>query len=283
MRCSKCGAYIPDGSVFCTHCGLGQNGEFNLSRQKDIEDEFRKEAKEIYALFDFNGKGECTDAVKNYREQLNLRNRWFPQGTMKFPFDVIISCVFAAVFTVLIPAINYENPDFHFIVDDCSTAKGLCSALGMSPIVICRAIKNGNFTLGKIFLSIVAGGILGFLAELAMAFLNGFFQGNIVPVAIVAASALVLVAVINIIRYVAQSSDREMYNHINKVMQQYKDIANKDLENRFNKLKKKYSDDITDQRMNSILSTMQVNVGVQRVQKTYDDANRKINEIHNSH
>ena len=268
MKCVRCGADIPNGSEFCTKCGFGQTGKDNPVRRKDLEEEFRHKAQVIYSEYDFYGDGECSSIVKKFRGVYHQRENKFPKKPMSSPIGLVIACVFIAVFSVLIPGLNFNNPDFQFIASDATFAKGICASIGMLPIVLCvliAKILDEGVSLGKIVGAIAGAAVLGFIDIVILSFFNGFFQHDLFLFTIITSCAIVAYAVYNVIRYVLQSTAREQYNDLTQLMNKYKRDAEDELDMRLDELCKEYDKDLTKEKMENILLIMKLGTDIDRL------------------
>ena len=267
MKCVKCGADIPNGSEFCTKCGFGQKGKKNRVREKDLEENFRQKAQDIYNEYDFFGNDESADTVKRFRDVFRERENKYPNEPMQSPVILVIACVLIAVFSILIPGLNFNNPDFQFIASDTNMAKGLCASIGMIPLAMYLIKGDGGISLGTIIGSIIGGVIAGFIDIGVLAFFNGFFQNNLLPFDIISASIVVIYAAYKCIKYNSEYSDRVEYSSYTRQMDILQRAAENELQNRFDKLCKEYENDLSKEKMDIIILNVKTCINNERLQK----------------
>lgn len=217
MTCKFCGAEMIENSKFCLKCGKGIGGEINPSQKEKTKQQFEQEILPICKRFSMT-LDEKREVDYTYAEYMKATDALKKAENSTMPIitiPIIVTAILAAIFAVLIPGLNYDNENFHWIVKDHNVSLALCSAMAFIPFYALSTLLesvygDSYFSFGDVIKSGVIGLVCGLVSTLIMAFFKGFFGKGFVAACIVFAVILVIVAVVLIIRWVLDSTSREV-------------------------------------------------------------------------
>ena len=284
IKCKYCGAEIFDNSKFCLKCGKGIGGETNPSVKAETKKRFMEEVEPICKKY-----GHFIDREKNdesYREYAESKDKL---KSMRQPVDlarsatIAVTCITVAIFSILIPGLNIENENFHWIVKNPTLSLYFCSALGFLPTYSvykytctkCRE-EYAEFYFGHILATVIIGAAASVPMVFILFFLKGFFNGGLRAVCIVIAVILGLVAVFHIIFYVADSNYREfVYGREKRMVDELEAEYERKRKGEINKVKKKYSDILSEKEMDDCVES----VKLRSATKFLEDINKNIRQL----
>lgn len=260
MKCKYCGAEINERSNFCRKCGRGLDGQINPSEKNDMKKQMQNEIKSVLKKFDRStDKNEWDESLCQYeinREKLNeLPLPISPPKTIM----LIVTAITVAIFSILIPGLNIENENFHWIVSDSRTALFFCSSFGLMPsyligcIVECIYTKNWEeFGFFRIVVSVIIGAVGSIPLVFILFFFKGFFGTGFKTFVIAATIALGLFAIINVIRFIANGQIRSDYFFRVFRLKQEEENYLKKMDEAIDKVKERYKEYFSEKELDSI-------------------------------
>lgn len=284
LKCKYCGAEIFDNSKFCLKCGRGINGDTNPSVKAESKKRFTEEVEPICRKYGhFIDKEKNDESYQEYAERRDMLKAMRPPVDLARSATIAITCITAAIFSILIPGLNIENENFHWIVQNPTLSLYFCSALGFLPTYAvykytctkCRE-EYDEFYFGHILATIIIGAIASIPMVFILFFLKGFFKGGLSAVCVVVAVILAIIAAFNIIFYAADSNYREyVYGREKRTVDELEAEYERKRNGEINRVKKKYSDILSEKEMNDCVESAKMRCAT----KFMEDVRKNISRL----
>ena len=285
IKCKYCGAEIFDNSKFCLKCGKGINGEVNPSDKEQAKAQFKKNILPICRRYSrsLNNDREIDSSYAKYVESADSLSHSSSSTTdMPLIITIIVTAILVAIFSILIPGLNYDNENFHWIAKDKSFSLILCSSMGYIPCYalfcfLCTIYNDAYdiFNFGHIIKSVIIGLIGGVVTNLILAFLKGFFGKGFTAACIILAVLLMLFAAFMIFRVVVEAGSREQYSSKEREIAELRAAYEHKFNNEIKPYREKYKHILSDDELDKCIMSAQSVITTQNL----EDVNKMLNNM----
>lgn len=279
MICKYCGAQTFDNSKFCLKCGRGIDGKINPSDKEQAKEQFVRDILPICKRYSrtLDSNREIDSSYAKFLEKSDALEHIKAPIDLPSAISLVITAIMVAVFSILIPGLNFDNENFHWIVQSKSFALAVCSSTGFIPFYALYHFLSTLFheeyelfNIGHIIKSIVIGLLSGAVSTLILGFLKGFLGKGFITMCIVLSILLVVFAIILVIRLVIDIANRERFYESKREIEILRATYERNFNNEVKPYKEKYKGILSNEELDSCVLNAKSTISNQNISELAD-------------